>query len=42
LGQLREVEDAARRIAAGLGCEILDIFLESDIPLDADISDLEP
>jgi uncharacterized protein YlxP (DUF503 family) len=42
LGQLREVEDAARRIAAGLGCEILDTFLESDIPLDADISDIEP
>jgi uncharacterized protein YlxP (DUF503 family) len=41
-GQLREVEVAARRIAAGLGCEILDTFLESDIPLDADTSDLEP
>jgi uncharacterized protein YlxP (DUF503 family) len=35
-GQLREVEEAARRIAAGLGVEILDTFLESDIPLDAE------
>lgn len=32
-GQLREVEEAARRLSAGLGCEILDSFLESDIPL---------
>ena len=30
-GQLREVEDAARRIAAGLGCEILDSFVERDV-----------
>jgi hypothetical protein len=29
-GQLREVEEAARRIAAGLGCEILDSFIEMD------------
>jgi uncharacterized protein YlxP (DUF503 family) len=35
-GQLREVESAARRIANGLGCDILDAFIESDIPLDAD------
>jgi len=35
-GQLREVEDAARRIANGLGCEILDSFIESDVPLDAE------
>jgi len=35
-GQLREVEDAARRIAAGLGCEVLDTFIESDVPLDAE------
>ena len=26
-GQLREVEDAARRIALGLGCEIIDSFI---------------
>ena len=32
-GQLREGEEAARRLSAGLGCEILDSFLESDIPL---------
>jgi uncharacterized protein YlxP (DUF503 family) len=34
-GQLREVEDAARRIATGLGCEIIDSFLESDVILDS-------
>jgi uncharacterized protein YlxP (DUF503 family) len=32
-GQLREVEDAARRIATGLGCEIL----ETDVPLDSEL-----
>jgi hypothetical protein len=32
-GQMREVEEAARRLAAGLGCEILDSFLESDVVL---------
>ena len=32
-GQLREVEEAARRLAAGLGCEILDSFVESDVVL---------
>jgi uncharacterized protein YlxP (DUF503 family) len=36
-GQLREVEDAARRIATGLGCEILDSFLETDVILDSEI-----
>jgi uncharacterized protein YlxP (DUF503 family) len=35
-GQLQEVEAAARRIAVGLGCEILDSFIECDIPLEAD------
>ena len=34
-GQLREVEEAARRLANGLGCDILDSFLESDVVLDA-------
>jgi uncharacterized protein YlxP (DUF503 family) len=29
-GQLREVEEAARRIAAGLGCELLDSYIEMD------------
>lgn len=33
-GQLREVEEAARRVAVGLGCEILDSYIESDLPLD--------
>jgi uncharacterized protein YlxP (DUF503 family) len=32
-GQLREVEAAARRVAVGLGCEILDSYVESDIAL---------
>ena len=34
-GQLREVEAAARRIAVGLGCDILDIYLETDVSLDS-------
>jgi uncharacterized protein YlxP (DUF503 family) len=29
-GLLREVEAAARRLAVGLGCEILDSYIESD------------
>ncbi|MGD0649185.1 MAG: DUF503 domain-containing protein [Acidobacteriaceae bacterium] len=33
-GQLRKVEAAARRLAVGLGCEIVDSYIESDIPLD--------
>jgi uncharacterized protein YlxP (DUF503 family) len=33
-GQLREVEAAARRIATGLGCEIVDSFIESDVILE--------
>ena len=37
-GQLREVEDAARRIAAGLGCEIIDSFIEADIVLETESS----
>ncbi len=32
-GQLREVEAAARRIGTGLGCEILDSFIEADVIL---------
>ena len=32
-GQLREVEAAARRIGTGLGCEILDSFIEADVVL---------
>lgn len=30
-GQLQQVEEAARRIAAGLGCEIVDSYLEMDL-----------
>jgi uncharacterized protein YlxP (DUF503 family) len=33
-GQLSEVEAAARRLSVGLGCEILDSFIESDVSLD--------
>jgi len=29
-GQLREVEEAARRIAVGLGCDIVDSYIEID------------
>ena len=32
-GQLREVEAAARRIGTGLGCEIMDSFIETDVVL---------
>jgi uncharacterized protein len=32
-GQLTEVEAAARRLSVGLGCEILDSFIESDVSL---------
>ena len=32
-GQLREVEAAARRIGTGLGCEILDSYIEADVIL---------
>jgi hypothetical protein len=33
-GQLREVEAAARRLAVGLGCEIVDSYVESDLALE--------
>jgi uncharacterized protein len=33
-GQLQEVEAAARRLCVGLGCEILDSFVEADVLLD--------
>jgi uncharacterized protein len=32
-GQLSEVEAAARRLSVGLGCEVLDSFIESDVSL---------
>lgn len=35
-GQLAEVEAAARRLSVGLGCEIVDSFIDSDIPLSAE------
>lgn len=34
-GQLQQVESAARGLMAGLGCELLDSYIESDIPLEA-------
>jgi uncharacterized protein YlxP (DUF503 family) len=35
-GQLREVEDAARRIAVGLGVEILEVIVDADVILTED------
>lgn len=35
-GQMREVEDAVRRLGAGWGAEIVDSFLESDVDLRCD------
>lgn len=32
-GQLQEVEAAVRRIGTGLGCEIVDSFIEADVLL---------
>lgn len=34
-GQLREVEDAVNRLAVGLGCEVLDAYIESNVPLES-------
>ena len=34
-GQLREVESAARRFAVGLGCDIIDSWLEADVILES-------
>jgi uncharacterized protein len=33
-GQLREVEEAVRRLATGLGCDVLDAYIESNVPLE--------
>jgi len=33
-GQLREVESAARRICVGLGCDIVDSYVEADVVLE--------
>jgi uncharacterized protein YlxP (DUF503 family) len=32
-GQMREVEEAVRRLANGLGCEVVDLLLEPDVDL---------
>ncbi|HEX5283930.1 MAG TPA: DUF503 domain-containing protein [Bryocella sp.] len=34
-GQLREVESAARRLAVGLGCDIIESWLDSDVHLES-------
>jgi uncharacterized protein YlxP (DUF503 family) len=36
-GQLREVESDARRLSVGLGCVILDTWIEADVPLPSDM-----
>lgn len=33
-GQLQQVETAARGVLTGLGCDLLDSYIESDVPLD--------
>jgi hypothetical protein len=33
-GQLQQVESAVRRLSVGLGCEILDAYIESNVPLE--------
>jgi len=34
-GQLREVEAAARRFAVGLGCDIIDSYIETNVQFDS-------
>jgi uncharacterized protein YlxP (DUF503 family) len=34
-GQLREVEEAVRRLCTGLGCELMDSYIEADLVLDS-------
>ncbi|MES2393710.1 MAG: DUF503 domain-containing protein [Acidobacteriota bacterium] len=41
-GQLREVESAARRLATGLGVDILDSYIESDVILGDPQDDPDP
>jgi uncharacterized protein len=38
-GQLREVENAARRLSVGLGCEVADSWIDSDVVLGAEDSE---
>ena len=33
-GQMQEVESAVRRLCAGLGCDLIDSFVEPDVPLE--------
>jgi uncharacterized protein len=35
-GQLREVEAAVRRLSTGLGCDVLDAYIESNVPLESE------
>lgn len=34
-GQLREVESTARRLAVGLGCDIIESWLDADVHLES-------
>ena len=38
-GQLREVESAVRRLSVGLGCEVVDSWVEADVVLESDGSE---
>ncbi len=38
VGQLREVENAVRRLGTGLGCELLDSFVDADFTLETPTS----
>ncbi|MDE1162767.1 MAG: DUF503 domain-containing protein [Acidobacteriaceae bacterium] len=35
-GQMTKVQDAANRLAAGMGCEILESYLEMDVPFESE------
>jgi uncharacterized protein YlxP (DUF503 family) len=37
-GQLREVEDAVRRLSTGLGCEVMDAWIEANTELESSSS----
>jgi hypothetical protein len=35
-GQLREVEEATRRLCTGLGCDLVDSWIEGDVTFDSE------
>jgi uncharacterized protein YlxP (DUF503 family) len=39
-GQLREVEEAVRRLSTGLGCEVMDTWVDADTVLEPSTSNL--